>query len=60
MPIYARSQIVLEDQVGVYNCIARCVRRALLCGVVPIPGTHFSHRKNWILDRMRELAGLFA
>ncbi len=39
MPIYARSQIVLEDQVGVYNCIARCVRRALLCGVVPTPGT---------------------
>ena len=28
MPTYARGQIVVEDQVGVYHCIARCVRRA--------------------------------
>ncbi len=27
MPTYARGQIVVEDQVGVYHCIARCVRR---------------------------------
>jgi hypothetical protein len=28
MPTYPRGQIVVEDQVGVYHCIARCVRRA--------------------------------
>jgi hypothetical protein len=60
MPTYARGQIVIEDQVGVYHCIARCVRRAFLCGVDPYTGQDFSHRKEWILDRMRELAGLFA
>ncbi len=60
MPAYARRQIVVEDQVGVYHCIARCVRRALLCGVDPYTGQDYSHRKEWILDRMRELAGLFA
>ena len=60
MPTYARGQIVVEDQVGVYHCIARCVRRAFLCGVDPYTGQDFSHRKDWILDRMRELAGLFA
>src|ERR1700677_4666447 len=60
MPTYARGQIVVEDTVGVYHCIARCVRRAFLCGVDPYTGQDFSHRKEWILDRMRELAGLFA
>jgi hypothetical protein len=60
MPTYARRQIVVEDTVGVYHCIARCVRRAFLCGVDPYTGRDYSHRKEWILDRMRELAGLFA
>ena len=32
----------------------------VLCGVDPYTGQDFSHRKEWILDRMRELAGLFA
>lgn len=60
MPACARSKIVIEDQVGVYHCIARCVRRAFLCGIDPYTGQDFSHRKEWIVDRMRELAGLFA
>jgi hypothetical protein len=60
MPTYARRQIVVEDTVGVYHCIARCVRRAFLCGVDPYTGKDYSHRKEWILDRIRELAGLFA
>ena len=57
MPTYARRQIVVEDTVGVYHCIARCVRRAFLCGVDPYTGRDYSHRKEWILDRMLELAG---
>ncbi len=60
MPTYARGQIVVEDMVGVYHCIARCVRRAFLCGIDPYTGQDYSHRKEWILDRLRELAGLFA
>jgi hypothetical protein len=60
VPTYARGQIVVEDKVGVYHCIARCVRRAFLCGWVPYTGQDYSHRNEWILDRMRELAGLFA
>jgi putative transposase len=60
MPTYARRQIVAEDRVGVYHCIARCVRRAFLCGIDPYTGQDFTHRKEWILDRVRELAGLFA
>ena len=60
MPAYARSQIVVEDKVGVYHCIARCVRQAFLCGADAVTGRDYSHRKVWIVDRLRELAGLFA
>src|SRR5271157_2044294 len=60
MPTYARGQIVVEDMIGVYHCIARCVRRAFLCGTDPYTGQDYSHRKEWILDRLHELAGLFA
>ena len=59
MPTYSRRQIVVEDEVGVYHCISRCVRRAFLCGVDTYSGQDYSHRKEWILDRLRELAGLF-
>ncbi len=59
IPDYARGQAVVEKQVGVYHCIAHCARRAFLCGVDTCTAQDFSHRKDWILDRMRELAGLF-
>jgi hypothetical protein len=55
MPTYARRQIVAEERVGVYHCIARRVRRAFLCGFDPYTGQDFSHHKKWILDRVREL-----
>ena len=57
MATYARRQIVVEAMVGVYHCIARCVRRAFLGGMDPNTGRDYSHRKEWILDRLRELAG---
>ena len=39
-----------------YRC---CVRRAFLCGTDSYSGRDYSHRKAWILDRLRHLAGLF-
>ncbi len=59
VPACARHDIVDDDHIGVYHCIARCVRRAFLCGIDLYSGRDYSHRKGWILDRLRHLAGLF-
>ena len=32
MPAYARKEIVREGEVGIYHCVARCVRRACPSG----------------------------
>ena len=50
----ARKMIVDSKVTPFYHCISRCVRRAFLCGGENV------HRKQWIEDRLRELAGLFA
>ncbi len=60
MPAYARRQIVDESVVGVYHCMARCVRRAFLCGVDRYTGQNFDHRKTWIRQRLEQLAGILA
>ncbi len=55
-----RSQYVQEGQEGVYHCFSRCVRRAFLYGFDKDSGRDFSHRKIWIVDRLRHLATIFA
>lgn len=60
MPTYARSEIVADDEVGVYHCINRTVRRAWLCGDDPVSGCSYEHRKDWVRERLKELAGIFA
>jgi putative transposase len=55
-----RSKYVQEGQEGVYHCFSRCVRRAYLCGFDSMTGRDFSHRKAWLVDRLRFLAAIFA
>jgi hypothetical protein len=55
-----RSKYVQEGEIGVYHCFSRCVRRAFLCGFDTLTGRDFSHRKEWIVDRLRYLAAIFA
>ena len=33
--------------------------RAFLCGVDPLSGNSYDHRRTWIRDRLESLAGLF-
>jgi hypothetical protein len=56
----ARSQLVDSRTPAFYHCVQRCVRRAFLCGVDSVSGQDFSHRKEWIEERLRLLAECFA
>jgi len=55
-----RSKYVQEGQEGVYHCFSRCVRRAFLCGFDTLTQRDFSHRKAWLVERLRYLAAIFA
>ena len=60
MPAKPRSKIFDPDQVGVYHCWNRLVRRHSLFGLDRLTGKDYSYRKDWVRDRLRELAGAMA
>ncbi|WP_263078642.1 transposase [Endozoicomonas sp. Mp262] len=55
----ARRQLVDLGSTPYYHCMARCVRRAFLCGEDHLTGKSFEHRKAWVVDRLKVLAGVF-
>ncbi len=58
MTLPRRSQVSLDDT-PYYQCIARCVRRAFLCGEDHYSGQNFEHRRDWLVDRLRQQAEIF-
>ena len=56
----ARSQIISLNNTPYYHCMARCVRRAFLCGEDKFTGQNFDHRKQWVIDRFKFLSSVFA
>ncbi len=60
MPAESRAKLIDQQEVGVYHCYNRCVRRAYLLGEDRVTGKNFDNRKDWILERIEYLAAGFA
>jgi hypothetical protein len=60
MPRPPRRETFDENEIGIYHCTNRCVRRAFLCGVDRLTGRSFEHRREWVRARLEELAAIFA
>lgn len=56
----ARSTKIDLSATPFYHCMTRCVRRTFLCGLDSQSGQDYSHRKGWIVSRMKQLAEVFA
>ena len=56
---YARSNLIPCGSPGTFHCVSRCVRRAFLCGEDRLTGHSFEHRRQWVEDRIHELAEIF-
>ena len=56
---YARKSLVCLNDTPYYHVIARCVRRAWLWGFDEYAGRDYSHRKQWVIERLTQLCSIF-
>lgn len=56
----ARKLKVDLDRTPYYHCFSRCVRQSFLCGLDQDTGKDYTHRKAWIVSRIKQVADAFA
>ncbi len=56
----ARRNLIDRSSTPHYHCMARCVRRAFLCGKDTFSGQDYEHRRQWVVDRLDALVSVFA
>ncbi len=56
----ARKELINLEVTSYYHVVSLCVRRSFPYGVDKERGQDFSHRKQWIVDKMKYLAKVFA
>ncbi len=54
-----RGQLICPESTPYYHVTSRCVRRAFLCGIDHYTQQSYEHRKPWVLDKIKQLAGIF-
>lgn len=57
---YPRKSLICLEDTPYYHVVARCVRRAWLWGYDAYAGKDYSHRKAWVLHRLRLLGDIFS
>jgi len=55
-----RKELVCLEDTPYYHVVSRCVRRTFLCGIDTNSGKDYEYRRQWIVNRMRLIASLFA
>jgi hypothetical protein len=56
----SRKQQICPEETPYYHCISRCVRRAFLCGEDELTGRSYEHRRDWIVEKLKQLDGVFS
>lgn len=55
-----RHQLVDPERPLFYHLVSRCVRRSWLCGFDRASRRDYRHRKDWLVQRLKQLSGAFA